>query len=341
VKLEDFMLRRLKRDRKRALTRTRILGAAELIDSIVTANDAVEATRQAFDSERADQLWKTPTSVRAWLELVSALWRARRIPWAQYVFFVGSAVEHFHEGRWLDDEYRAELGPLQARMRELEAAGEEDGPEHAAVNAEYETVLDRKLAETFAQLAPPDVAQIFANEHRLYEELRERGRRYVHNSKDYQQALRDLATEIYDEATRAAAAGTYRAAVTLLGASMEALLLLRCLRSAKRAQKIAKALPRRLRSRIGPSIEAWSFETLVEVCDRAGWLPSLSTELARYNPGGFAHSLRLMRNWIHPGREARERPWQSAFREDYDLALALYTLVATALARPRSIRRGA
>jgi hypothetical protein len=124
---------------------------------------------------------------------------------------------------------------------------------------------------------------------------------------------------------KAATARAYRAAITSLGAALEGLFVLRCIRSAKKALLVANSLQKRLRPR--GSITDWSFETLIETCSKAGWLPAVSTSMADYDPAALAHTLRRMRNFVHPARRARERPWSELDDADYRNADSIYVIL--------------
>jgi hypothetical protein len=135
------------------------------------------------------------------------------------------------------------------------------------------------------------------------------------------------------DATRAASAKAYLAAVTSLGAGLEALLLLRCLGSPHKARKIAEGLARGRRRRFPIDLTKWTFNQLIDVCLGAGWLPPVESELATYSPADLANILRLMRNYVHPGRQVRERPWVEVDERDYKDADAIYLILLSAFGR--------
>lgn len=339
--IDRWALRPLHRRRHHSLTKRRILEAVAVIDAVVASDRRLDAQHKAIVAARHRRKvdWTDPTQVREWVALNQSLRTSRRISWARYVFAVSSAVEHFHEGRWFAKSYAGELDPLSKAIQRIERSRMPAGRSLSRLNARYDAILDKHFADTFVEFGLSDLGEMYRNRRAEFDEIRERGRRHMHHADRYPQALRDLVDEGYSEATTAAAAGTFRAAVTLLGASLEGLLLLRCLRSRTGARRVANALPSRLRKRAAGELEGWTFEILVEVCDRAGWLAELRSATAEYSASGLAHSLRTMRNWIHPAREARDRPWQGVYEQDYVLAHALYTLVATAVLRPRAISR--
>ena len=78
-----------------------------------------------------------------------------------------------------------------------------------------------------------------------------------------------------------------------------------------------------------------TFETLIEVCLEAGWLPPVETSVARYDTAGLAHLLRLMRNHVHPGRHAREKPWSETDEREYQDADAIYVVLPSTLGKVR------
>ena len=163
--------------------------------------------------------------------------------------------------------------------------------------------------------------------------MRERGRRTVFHSNELILAIRDVVLRYEDEAKEAAKIGAYSAAIICLGAGIEGLLLFRCLRSKKKAGQISQTLLKRVRPRSPDDPTTWTFETLIEVCLKAGWLPPVETSLARYNVSALAHNLRLMRNYVHPGRQAREQPWSEADKRDYQDANSIYVVLLSILGR--------
>ncbi|MHB1313619.1 MAG: hypothetical protein ACYC3L_16495 [Gemmatimonadaceae bacterium] len=339
--MPHILLRRLQRKRRPALTERRVTEALGLISGVVEGDDQIAALKATYIATRSvagDRFWKDAPTARAFIQLARGLLQSRRMAWAHYVFSVGSTVENVNDGRLDDGEYASELAQVLMQLRARgETAG--DGDDGDQADHDFARILDAKLDLLWTELDATDVGEVWRSRPTEYNELRERGRRYVHHRNRPAQALRDVVDESYAAATSAAKHRNSRAAVTLLGASLEGLFLLRCLNSKAKAMAVSRALPRRLRKRVGDDMMSWSFEILIEVCSRAGWLPFLLTETDAYDTKELAHSLRNMRNWIHPAREAVSHPWQGVFQPDYELAHALHTLVVTALRRPRA-RRG-
>lgn len=121
--------------------------------------------------------------------------------------------------------------------------------------------------------------------------------------------------------------------MTSLGAGVEGILLLRCLRSPQKAASVSKALPRRIRPRLSNDPGQWTFETLIETCLAAGWFQRVESVIAQYSMASMAHVLRHMRNYVHPGKYARERPWSIVDEQEYLDARALYSLLLSTLGR--------
>lgn len=310
-------------------SRARLLRAIAAIDDtlegvqslkgLVLAAEAVRKRKKAGEASETED-------ARAWNAVADGLLRAQRISWAQYVFTVGSAAEGIRDDRLFRGDY-AEILPTT--------------DESGANDVEYGRVLEQKLAEVLDELECTEIATLLRSAPAHYDELRERGRRFYFQKAQYEAALRDVVDQLYAGARAAANSAEYRAAITLLGASLEGHLLLRCFRSKHKARAVAAALPKRLRDRAGRDMRHWTFETLVEVCDKAKWFGTVDSEASVYNPAGLAHSLREMRNWIHPAREALNRPWQGVYAKDFELARALYLVALVALRGGRRLHLGA
>jgi hypothetical protein len=192
-------------------------------------------------------------------------------------------------------------------------------------------VLDRHFLETLREFGLNDLADLRERNPEEYERLWERGRRSVFHQDELILALRDIVVRYEEDAKRAASASAYSAAVTLLGAGVEGLLLLRCLRSKNKAGRTARELPRRYRPRYPDDPTTWNFDSLIEVCFRAGWLPPVATAVADYNPADLAHLIRRMRNHVHPGKHARDRAWIETDERDYRDAEAIYLILLSTL----------
>lgn len=344
------MLKPLVRRSQRIADRKALIDALGRLDDIALGEDLLAQLRDVLSSahsHKATKSWKDPVTAAKSVALARVLYNSRRISRQEYVFFAVWPVEVVHDERWMGGEYENELGPIS---RAIEAIQEEhglkpdefwphgEGPEeYTCLNSRYDAVLDTKFLEVLREFGLHDLADLKEQTPVEFERLRERGRRSVYHRNEHALAIRDVVVRYEEDARRAASVKAYSAAVTSLGAGVEGLLLLRCLRSRQKARRIANKLPKRLRPRFPDDPTTWTFETLIEVCLKAGWLPPVETSVARYNTAGLAHLLRLMRNYVHPGRRAREKPWSETDEREYQDADAIYLVLLSTLGKvPRN-----
>jgi hypothetical protein len=288
-------------------------------------------------------------SVAAQLNFVRALYASRRISTQEYVFFAASPLEALHDDRWLKKRYDDELTPIVTSIdairethgltRDEEWLPGEKPPECFRLEDEYTSILNLHFARTLREFRLDDLADLYEHNRHEFDRLRERGRRSTFHADELVPALRDIVVRYEEDARRAAAAGAYSAAVTLLAAGLEGLLVLRCLRSRNKATKVAQRLASRQRLRSLDDPTKWHFDRLIEVCLSAGWLPPVSTLVAQYSPARLAHLLRILRNHVHPGKHARERPWLETDEQDYKDAEAIYLVLLSTLGRVPRPRR--
>ncbi|HKH46862.1 MAG TPA: hypothetical protein VKM72_19560 [Thermoanaerobaculia bacterium] len=190
----------------------------------------------------------------------------------EYVLFAAIPVEGVHEGRIMDGRYDDDLQPILKSMREVEAAyglsEEEYWPvgeapeEYERLRYQYSSVLDSHFALTLREFGLDDLAGLHERDREEFDRFRERGRRSVFHQDELVPALRDIVVRYEEDARRAASAKAYSAAVTLLGAGVEGLLLIRCLRSKHKACRIAQELPNRKRPRCAEDLTKWTFDNL-------------------------------------------------------------------------------
>jgi hypothetical protein len=342
-KVRRHLLKPLQRRRPNSLNRKALVSALERFDEQALGElhlpDVVNLARDPAKL-KSEGSWKDPIVVRRLIDLMKALRLARRISRQEYFFYALVLVEGIHEARTAAGAYERDLATTNAAMAEVERKhglssdqfwGKESGPkEYQALNRKYERVLDDLFSAVLAEFDLNELAEIRKSDPKEYDRLRERGRRTVFHKDDLKEALQDVVQRYERDARRAAAAEAYSAAITLLGAGLEGLLLLRCIRSKKKAQRVAAGLPARVRPRNSDDLSNWRFETLIDTCLAAGWLPPLTTDAAQYNPAGMAHFLRRMRNFVHPAKQARERPWIEAEEADWKDAEAIYVaLIST------------
>jgi len=352
-RVKRALLKPLARRRQQVTDRKTLLAALDRLNNRALGEELLSeivGMVSASHGDRDSWSWKNPDAVRESVVLGQALYASRRISRQEYIFFAASPVEGIHESRWIDGEYE-ELQPIQqaidAVLKESGLGPDEywaigEGPEkYTSLNDQYSAILEKNLLRTLREFGLNDLADLREQNPDGFEKLRERGRRSVFHKEEIVFAIKDIVVRYEEDARRAASAKAYSAAVTLLGAGVEGLLLLRCLRSKQKSLRVASTLPKRQRPRFPDDPTKWNFETLIDTCLAAGWLPPVSTPVAQYDPAGLAHTLRLMRNYVHPGRHARDRPWLETDEEDYKDAEAIYvTLLAAVLASRGRVKAG-
>ena len=347
------LLKPVARRRRLMADRRGIMKALERLDTRAAGEEMLPELLDLVSTERRDRKagsWGDPDRAKSSVALAEALYASRRISRQEYVFFASAPVEQVHEARWLMDKLSDDgLRKIRKKMDVLKKKyGLKQGEywsrggapkDYQRLNDQYEATLEKGLIKTLREFGISDLADLRENNPVEFDRLRERGRRSVFHKNEIVPVLKDIVIQYEVDADRAASARAYSAAVTLLGAGLEGLLLLRCLRSKTKAILIAGSFPKRLRPQSPGDPTTWTFETLIETCHTAGWLPPVSTSLAQYNPAALAHILRRMRNFVHPARRARERPWSEADEDDYRDAESIYViLMSKMLGRQTTLR---
>ncbi|CDX39434.1 hypothetical protein MPLSOD_40075 [Mesorhizobium sp. SOD10] len=320
------------------------------LDSLAVGEELLQKIRHVLSppqSEKRDR--NDPERVAEQVALAKALYKSRRISKSQYVVFSAFPVESIHDDRMMKGLYDSDLEPITRKLEGIEKRhglkpGEywhrSDEPwEYRKLSLEYESILDQKFKEALAEFDLLDLADLKEKNPDEFDRLRERGRRFVFHSDEQISAIEDIVIQYELEARKAANVGAYAAAITALGAGVEGLLLLRCLRSPHKAARISKKLPKNLRPRLPNDPSKWTFETLIEVCVLAGWLPPIETDVAVYNTAGLAHLLRQTRNYVHPGKRAKERAWSETDEQEFRDAEAIYVVLLPILAKIGGRRR--
>lgn len=318
-----------------ALARIERLAGGE--SRLQSALSAVKLDRQQSGS------WRDPDAVRRFVTLATVLYEAGRIGFEQYASFAGGSVVSLYEHRWLDGCYDEQLDPIASQMDAIRRehgldsdqhwARGDGPPEHSRLEAQYDALLDSAMLGTLREFGLDDLARLKEQDAPHFDECMERGRRSTFHGDEFSAALRDIVVRFEEEAGRAAAAGAFAAAVASLGAGVEGLLVLRCLRSPKKAERIARKLPRKDRPQRVQDPRAWTFSQLIEVCRVAGWLASIDVPRFVVDSGGLVHRLRVLRNHIHPSKMAKDRPWVTIREQEFEDARAVYLLVLAAVDR--------
>ncbi|HWG87109.1 MAG TPA: hypothetical protein VN679_04945 [Candidatus Acidoferrales bacterium] len=285
--------------------------------------------------------WKDPEVAKLRIEFAAAMYLARKLSFQEYTFMVAHVAEGVHDARLQGGAY-PELTSLSESMREIEKSHglnpdqywstSEAPDDFLEVSAKWDDAETDRFGETLKELEGNSAANLFKTNRDEYNRLRERGRRSFFHKDEFKHALIDTIKRYEREASASAEAGAFTAAVTLLGAAAEGLLLLRCLRSHKKASEVAAALPSKKRPHKPGEPATWSFDNLTRVCLAAGWLPTIETATLAARPDGLADLLRGLRNYIHPGNVCTFRPWVEAEERDFeDTEIVYTTLFSTVL----------
>jgi hypothetical protein len=281
-------------------------------------------------------------------QLAKALFAAGRLTMAEFVFYCTFPIASYQERLWLDGTYDEELAPIEETLRGIEAKHGlqstqywprgQSPIEHQLENKKYEEILDRKEVELFQEFAPSTLANLRRDNPKEFWNLYERGRRSVFEKTDHIASVIDL-IEVYEtEAHKCANSEAYYAANVMIGSAMEARILLECLRQRSRIRSSIQELPKRRRPRNDNPLN-WTLENLIEVANQAGWLPNIEEDEVIHVVYGWAHRLRALRNLLHPGRHAIDRPHVKLGKEEWQDALAAYTALRHSLERSRKGKR--
>lgn len=305
---------------------------------------ALERFKQ-LNGAKGKSAWKDSECAASLVDLCTALLQARKMSRQEYIFNASYAASGLHEERLFKKEY-PEIEAISAMLSVIEKAHGADegwaigeGPEeHQRLSEEWDLLADKRFILTMKEIGAGDVASLYLDKPDEYEHLRERGRRSIFQKDEVVASISDAVIRYENEARSSASVRAYTASVILLGAAVEGLLLLRCLRSKRKAVSVASKLPKKIRPSALDDFLRWNFDHLIEVCLAAGWLPIVPEIEVR--PDRLAHLLRGMRNYVHPGRVAKERPWIEMEKEDYEQAEVIYTTIFAATFRRSRIRGG-
>jgi hypothetical protein len=130
----------------------------------------------------------------------------------------------------------------------------------------------------------------------------------------------------YDkEAGRCAKGSAYLAACVMQTSALEAMLQGMCFlfpRDVKRSTAFQRKKFRRKRSK---ALD-FTLNELVKIADELAWFPPKKVTWGKRNTlAGFVHELRNLRNYVHPGKWAPERPETLKFtKKVYGVALEIF-----------------
>lgn len=116
------------------------------------------------------------------------------------------------------------------------------------------------------------------------------------------------ATLYHREARKCIKGKAYLAAVVLKAAALEAALQSMCAVYTKDVRKTAVYRAKKFRRKRDRVLE-FTFKQLIDIASELNWFPTKRTSWAgrRTTLAGFAHEVREVRNFIHPGRFAKDR----------------------------------
>lgn len=310
------------------------------------------ALMQALASARANSIAKymgspvapgrdTAEATRAWVALAQTMLVAGKITASESLLFCTFAVEAVHTKRWLDHAY-PEIEQLSAAINEIERAEgltpeqywlKGDGPEeHQRLNEAYSEALDERFAETLIEFGLIDLAALWRDDRAEYDRRREIGRRAAFEEADHRTAVSASIAVYEGEALKSAGAEAFYAASVMLGAAAEARLLEALLSRPDEAQAALAHLPRAQKPRNADPLH-WSLEHMIAVADAAGWLGVVEDAEVGANVSPWLLAVRDLRNLLHPGRHARDKPHAIIGSEEYVDAKFAYAALCIALNR--------
>ena len=209
------------------------------------------------------------------------------------------------------------------------------GPEDwEDLSHQYEQVLDAKFEETLREYGLDDIADLYHSDRKLYDDLREKGRRLVFKDIPELERLSAAQQQFEAEAGICAQGGAYHAAVVMIGAAIEATLMFACLNrldDALNARDRLSADKRPARS----SPKRWNLQELAIVAEEAGWLPGFElvdgtfpapAPFARLFSRPLVDMVRKLRNLVHPRQHLSNSTVADVERE-YANARAAYTFL--------------
>lgn len=314
----------------------------ELAEKESLPNEILDALRRARKSGKRRRQ-RTAKEYRQLIAAIKALYEARRLSKYEYVFYASFQVDQILEDRMLTKAYRAAFSPIEQQMREVERAhglNEDEWfttdcepPEHTELNAKWSELYDSKRSDIFDEFGLSNIRRLAQEKPKIYEEWTERGRRGMRHRGDHPEALKDVILAFETNAERSAEIGSYSAAVMALSAAIEGTLIVRCLKSPHKSSRIARTLTGAAKTKTPNDPLNWRFDTLIEVCRVAGWLPLLELGEVTIDSANLARRLKRLRNLIHPGRFVKERPWSLFDQREYKDAWSMYSVIRSAVNR--------
>jgi hypothetical protein len=137
--------------------------------------------------------------------------------------------------------------------------------------------------------------------------------------------LSRLAVFYHSEARRCLRGRAYLAACVTQGAALEASLQGMCFLYPEHVKKTTVYQKKKFRTKRNKALEFKYYE-LINIADELSWFPPKRiTWGKRTTLAGFAHELRKLRNYVHPGVWAPEQPTSTNFTKHvYDVAYEIF-----------------
>ena len=141
--------------------------------------------------------------------------------------------------------------------------------------------------------------------------------------------LNEAATFYDKEARRCLKAKSYLAASIMQVSALEAALQAMCFLYSADIKRTTVYQRKRFRRRRYRALEFTLFE-LINIADQASWFPEKKINWGkRTNLAGFAHEIRELRNFVHPGVLARERNPTKFSKDVYGVILEVFEVATS------------
>jgi len=142
---------------------------------------------------------------------------------------------------------------------------------------------------------------------------------------DTSERLAKLAVFYDREAGRCLRGRAYHAACVMQAAALEAFLQAMCFLYPEDVKKTTVCRRKRFRTKRSRALE-FKYHELINIADELSWFPAERVTWGkRTTLAGFAHELRKLRNYIHPGVWAREQSHTTKFTKPvYNVAYEIF-----------------
>ena len=279
-------------------------------------------------------------TIRRWIDLADALLTSGRITASEYLIYATFGLEYRHDQRWLDGDY-PEIANLSAKLNKIEKQYglkddeywlNKDQPQEARIlNDEYSDALDLRYERLLREFELHDIADLWGKNRKEYDRQREIGRRSIFEKGNHLAAIQASILVYEKEAQLSARAGAFYAGSVMLGSAAEA----RILEAVLIYPNIISTALGEMRSQDKPknlNPLHWSLEHLISVADHAGWITVIENHEVGISVRKWLASLRELRNLLHAGRHARDKPHVLISQAEYTDAQLGYCALKISLA---------